>query len=74
MCSPATSSATPSASGLDAAFPALFLALLVPQLRTRQALVAAVLGGAIALLLLPFSAPGVPIIAGSVACLIGLKR
>jgi hypothetical protein len=33
-----------------------------------------VLGGAIALALLPFSAPGVPIIAGSVACLLGLKR
>jgi 4-azaleucine resistance transporter AzlC len=64
----------PERLGLDAAFPALFLALLLPQLRTRRAIGAAVLGGAIALALLPFSAPGVPIIAGSVACLLGLKR
>jgi 4-azaleucine resistance transporter AzlC len=64
----------PERLGLDAAFPALFLALLVPQLRTRRAIGAAVLGGAIALALLPLSAPGVPIIAGSAACLLGLKR
>jgi predicted branched-subunit amino acid permease len=64
----------PQRLGLDAAFPALFLALLLPQLRTRRAIGAAVLGGAIALALLPFTAPGLPIIAASVACLIGLKR
>jgi predicted branched-subunit amino acid permease len=64
----------PERLGLDAAFPALLLALLVPQLRTRRAVGAAVLGGVIVLALLPFSAPGVPIIAGSVACLLGLKR
>ena len=38
-------SPTPADLGLDAAFPALFLALLVPQVRSRQALAAAVLGG-----------------------------
>ncbi|MFB3738627.1 MAG: AzlC family ABC transporter permease, partial [Candidatus Velamenicoccus archaeovorus] len=38
----------PNAIGLDAAFPALFLALLLPQLRSRTAVAAAVLGGAIA--------------------------
>ena len=64
----------PQRLGLDAAFPALFLALLVPLLRTRRAAAAAALGGAIALVLLPFAAPGVPIIAGSVACLVGLRR
>jgi 4-azaleucine resistance transporter AzlC len=62
----------PAALGLDAAFPALFLALLVPQLTTRRAKEAAVLGAAIALVLTPFTPPGVPIIAASVACLIGL--
>ena len=31
--------------GLDAAFPALFLALLIPQLSSRRKLVAALLGG-----------------------------
>ena len=64
----------PQRLGLDAAFPALFLALLVPFLRTRRAAAAAALGAAIALLLLPFTAAGVPIIAGSAACLLGLKR
>ncbi|HWC70074.1 MAG TPA: AzlC family ABC transporter permease [Actinomycetota bacterium] len=64
----------PSTWGLDAAFPALFLALLVPQLRDRQAVGAAVLGAAIALALTPFTPAGVPIIAASLACLIGLAR
>jgi 4-azaleucine resistance transporter AzlC len=63
----------PARWGLDAAFPALFLALLVPQLRDRDAKVAAVLGAAIALALTPFTPAGVPIIAASAACLIGLR-
>jgi 4-azaleucine resistance transporter AzlC len=64
----------PAALGLDAAFPALFLALLVPQLTTRWAVVAALLGAAIALTLVPFAPPGVPIIAAAAAALIGLLR
>jgi 4-azaleucine resistance transporter AzlC len=64
----------PADLGLDAAFPALFLALLVPQVRSRRALAAAALGGAVALLLLPFTAAGVPIIAAAAACLIGWRR
>jgi 4-azaleucine resistance transporter AzlC len=64
----------PERYGLDAAFPALFLALLVPQVRSRQTLAAAVVGGAIALVLIPFTPPGVPIIAATAACLIGLVR
>jgi 4-azaleucine resistance transporter AzlC len=64
----------PADLGLDAAFPALFLALLVPQVRTRRALAAAILGGAVALLLLPFTAAGVPIIAAAAACLVGWRR
>jgi 4-azaleucine resistance transporter AzlC len=64
----------PARFGLDAAFPALFLALLVPQLRTRRALAAALAGAAIALALVPVSSPGVPIIAASGACLLGLRR
>ena len=63
----------PARLGLDAAFPALFLALLAPQLHTRDARVAAVLGAAIALALTPFTPPGVPIVAASAACLIGLR-
>ncbi len=64
----------PEALGLDGAFPALFLALLVPQLRSRKATQAALLGGAIALVLIPVSPPGVPIVAASAACLLGLRR
>jgi branched chain amino acid efflux pump len=62
----------PEALGLDAAFPALFLALLWPQLRGVRAIVAALLGAAMALILLPLAPPGVPIIAAAAACLVGL--
>jgi predicted branched-subunit amino acid permease len=61
----------PSRLGLDAAFPALFLALLVGQVRDRFGVAAAVLGAAIAVLLVPFTPAGVPIVAGAAACLIG---
>jgi predicted branched-subunit amino acid permease len=64
----------PTRLGLDAAFPALFLALLVPMLRTRTSLAAAVLGGAIALALVPVAPAGVPIVAASAACLVGLRQ
>jgi 4-azaleucine resistance transporter AzlC len=64
----------PETYGLDAAFPALFLALLIPQVRTRQALAASVAGGVIALVLIPLAPAGVPIIAATGACLIGLVR
>ena len=64
----------PERYGLDAAFPALFLALLVRQLASRQDVAAALLAAAIALALVPISSPGVPIIAASAACLLGLVR
>jgi 4-azaleucine resistance transporter AzlC len=64
----------PDRLGLDAAFPALFLALLVPQLTSRRAVAAGVLGATIALALTPFTPAGVPIIAASAACLLGLRR
>jgi 4-azaleucine resistance transporter AzlC len=64
----------PAALGLDAAFPALFLALLVPQLGARRARAAAALGAAIAVVLVPFSPAGVPIIVAAGAALIGLVR
>jgi predicted branched-subunit amino acid permease len=77
----------PARLGLDAAFPALFLALLAPQvrdrpdvvlrglrLRGRRPLQAALLGAAIALALTPFTPAGVPIVAAGAACLLGLRR
>ena len=64
----------PARLGLDAAFPALFLALLVPNLDRPQARTAALLGAAIALALTPIAPAGVPIIAASLACAIGWRR
>src|SRR5919204_6890912 len=64
----------PNKLGLDAAFPALFLALLVGQIRSRRAAVAAALGGGIALIAVPFTRPGIPLIAACVACLAGWQR
>jgi branched chain amino acid efflux pump len=63
----------PNGIGLDAAFPALFLALLVTQLTGRRELTAALLGGGIALVLIPFTPAGVPIVAGAAACLVGWR-
>ena len=64
----------PGAIGLDAAFPALFLALLVPYLRTRRALAAALTAAGITLVLIPVAPAGVPVVAASLACLWGLAR
>src|SRR5919198_5827977 len=61
----------PNRLGLDAAFPALFLALLVRQLADRRALAAALAAAAVALALVPVVPPGIPIVASSAACLIG---
>jgi 4-azaleucine resistance transporter AzlC len=66
--------ADPATLGLDAAFPALFLALLAPLLKSRDALAAALLGAGIALCLTPITPAGVPVIAATAACLVGLRR
>jgi branched chain amino acid efflux pump len=63
----------PDSLGLDAAFAALFLVLLVLQITSRRALAAAVLGGTIAFALIPFTSPGVPIIAATAGCLVGWR-
>jgi 4-azaleucine resistance transporter AzlC len=66
--------ADPASLGLDAAFPALFMALLAPLLRSRTAAAAALLGAGIALALTPLTPAGVPVIAATAACLVGLTR
>jgi 4-azaleucine resistance transporter AzlC len=66
--------ADPATLGLDAAFPALFLALLAPLLRERSPLAAALMGAGIALALTPITPAGVPVIAATAACLVGLMR
>jgi 4-azaleucine resistance transporter AzlC len=63
----------PQALGLDAMFPAFYLALLAEEMRDRSALSSALLGAAIALVLVPFAPPGIPVVAASAAALLGLR-
>lgn len=63
----------PSSLGLDAIFVAFYLALLFEEARSRRAIVAGLAGAAIAFALMPFTPPGVPIIAASLAALVGLR-
>ena len=53
----------PRSLGLDAMFPAAFLALLAPQLRRPGAPTAAVVGTVVAVAILPFAPAGVPVVA-----------
>lgn len=64
----------PERLGLDAIFPAFFLALLLSGEVSagRRALVAALLGGAVALALIPIAPPGLPVIAACLGALVGL--
>jgi 4-azaleucine resistance transporter AzlC len=64
----------PAALGLDAMFPAFYLALLAEELRDRTVISSALLGGAIALVLIPFAPPGIPVLAASAAALLGLRK
>ena len=64
----------PQALGLDAIFPAFFLALLLPELRDERSRAVALAGALIALALVPLAPAGVPVLVASVAALVGLKR
>jgi predicted branched-subunit amino acid permease len=64
----------PNALGLDAAFAALFLALAMPYLKDRRGQQAAALAAVITLALIALAPAGVPIVAASAACLLGLRR
>jgi branched chain amino acid efflux pump len=57
----------PEALGLDALFPAFFLALLFEEVRGRRKAAAAGGGAAIALVLTPFAPAGLPILAAAAA-------
>jgi 4-azaleucine resistance transporter AzlC len=59
--------------GLDAIYPTFFLALLFGELRNGRARGVAALGAAIALVLVPFAPPGVPVLAASLAAFAGLR-
>jgi predicted branched-subunit amino acid permease len=60
--------------GLDAVYPAFFLALLIEELRAGRSPVAAALGGLIAFALVPIAPPGVPVLVASLAALWGLRQ
>lgn len=55
----------PETLGLDAAFPAGFIALAVPHVRARRGRVAAIAGALIALVLIPLTPAGTPILAAA---------
>ncbi|MCW2928530.1 MAG: AzlC protein [Thermoleophilia bacterium] len=63
----------PGTYGLDAMFPAAFVALLAPQLRRPGAPGAAITGACIALALLPFAPVGVPVLASVLGLLVAMR-
>ena len=56
----------PKRLGLDAAFPAGFVALLWPMLSGHHAVRCAIAGAAVALVLAPFTPPGIPLAGAAV--------
>jgi 4-azaleucine resistance transporter AzlC len=63
-----------SALGLDAMFPAVILALIVPALRDRPTRRAALAGAAIAVVATPFLPPGLPVLLALGALLLLIPR
>jgi predicted branched-subunit amino acid permease len=64
----------PNRFGLDAIFPAFYLALLLREADSRRAYETMALAGVITLVLTTFAPPGVPVIVASCAALLGLRR
>lgn len=62
----------PEKYGLDGAFPAAFVAMLWPLLRTRRGRLAAVLGAVISLATIPFVPLGVPLLCATLAIAVGI--
>ena len=63
-----------NAFGLDAMFPAVILALIVPDLRDRMTLRAALAGAAIALIAAPFLPAGLPVLLALAAVLLLVRQ
>jgi 4-azaleucine resistance transporter AzlC len=68
----------PDRLGLDVIFPAFFLTLLAEQLRSAsrsaRAAIVTLIAAVLALALVPFAPPGVPVIAACAPALLGLWR
>jgi 4-azaleucine resistance transporter AzlC len=64
----------PEALGLDVLFPAFFLGLLIDELREgREQVGAALIAVVVSAALVPFTPPGIPIIAACLGALLGLR-
>ena len=68
------SSIDPERYGLDAAFPAAFVAVLFPLLKDRRAALAATIGAVVCAALIPFTPVGVPILCAAAGILVGVPR
>jgi predicted branched-subunit amino acid permease len=66
--------ANPADFGLDAIFPAFFLALLAAELNRPMAVPVVALAGAIALALTPLLPAGLPVLLAATTALLGLRR
>ena len=64
----------PKALGLDALYPAFFVALLIAEARSGRAVGVAAAGALVAFALVPVAPPGVPVLVASLASLLGLVR
>lgn len=64
----------PKTFGLDAAFPAAYVAMVWPLLGDHRCRLAAVCGGAICVALIPFVPVGIPILCAAAAVLVGVRR
>lgn len=64
----------PKDLGVDAMFPAFFVALLVLEIKDGRTFGVAALGAAVAFALVPVAPAGVPVLVASLAALVGLVR
>lgn len=70
----AGSAIDPEVFGLDAAFPAGFVAMVAPQFRTPAGRAAGLLGALVCLVTVPFVPVGLSVLCASVAVLVGVRR
>lgn len=66
------SAVDPKAFGLDAAFPAAYVAMVWPQLQTRAGRQAALIGSVVCVALVPVLPVGVPILCAAIGVLVGI--
>ena len=64
----------PDRFGLDAVFPTFFLGLVLAEARDPRSRLIALVGAAIALALVPFTPPGIPVLAAAAASAAGAAQ